>query len=287
MDRSRRRRRALGTKTKKLYADTLHRAFGGVSPDFAPDLDRGGDPWPESTRGTLRAAVQHYWSSRGQPDLGERIADKIEVVYSKKTAKAWPTEPEVRKFEKALAAMPHRVQCVILVGFGLGLRSEGLLGLSRQQVEDALRYGHLTVLEKGQKERVLDVRGVRDTLRELLELPACAPHDRSVAWTPDTAWREIGGLLAGPESSLATRRNMLARHIKSTARRAGVDPKVWSPHTLRHVFATRMNKDGAPLDSIRLAMGHESITTTLRYITTTPEDVAKFMRSYTPKGHKK
>jgi len=274
-----RRRKPLAARTKKLYAATLARAFGDAEPSFVPDLDRDGEPWPESTRETLRAAIQRHWANRGDVARGEHIAEGIEPVYAKTRAKVWPTEPESRAFQKALAKFEPRIRSVIRVGLGLGLRSEGLLETSRPAVLAAVRFGRLTVEEKGRKERVLNIEGVKDSFEEMLALPAHPPHKKDDAARYDLSqWARVGQLLAGPDSTLNTQRNMLSRHIKAVARAAGLDSSVWTPHTLRHVFATRMHRDGAPLAVIQQAMGHESVETTVGYIATTPEDVAKYMR---------
>lgn len=218
-----------------------------------------------------------YWDDKGQRAYGKELADRVPVTRRLKRKKMRPTAEGDVKFEKQLRKEEPRVRSVLQVGLGLGLRSEELLSMRREVFEDAVQWGQLTVRGKGFKERVLDAAGVRAALVEMLSLPANQPHviaDRG----RDVQWQCPGHLLARADSSLATQRHMLARHIKAVAKRAGLDSRLWSPHTLRHVFATRMFRDGAPLGVIQVALGHESIETTMRYIGVTPEDVAKYMR---------
>ena len=52
----------------------------------------------------------------------------------------------------------------------------------------------------------------------------------------------------------------MARYLRS----AGITRR-YSPHTLRHTFATQLLNAGASLEVVKELMGHRSITLTLRY----------------------
>lgn len=270
---TRRRLRPLAPRTAALYGSLLNRAFGGADPTYAPKVDA----MPESVRVPLRAAVIRHWAERGDRARGERIADEIPEQRRLKKKKLRPSADDEAAFEKQLKKEPPRTRALIQVGLGLGLRSEELLQMPRAVFEAALRWGKLTVTGKGFKERVLDASGVKEAVEELLTVLACQPHAKRDHGA-ERRWTVPGHVLAAPESSFETQRNMLARHIKLVAERAGLNPRVWSPHTLRHVFATRMFRDGAAIQVIQEALGHESIETTIKYIGITPEDVAKYMR---------
>lgn len=270
---SRSRLKPLAPKSKKLYDRVLHRAFGDAAPQSAPDVEG----WPESTRVPLRAAIVRYWDARGRRSYGEEVAAAVPAARALKRRKVRPSPADESAFEKRLKKEEPRVRSLMRIGLGLGLRTEELLTMPRGLFEGAVRWGKLTVTGKGFKERVLDASGVKEAVEELLTVPACQPHAKRDHGT-ERRWTVPGHVLAAPESSFETQRNMLARHIKLVAERAGLNPAVWSPHTLRHVFATRMFRDGAPLQVIQEALGHESIETTIKYIGITPEDVAKYMR---------
>ena len=51
---------------------------------------------------------------------------------------------------------------------------------------------------------------------------------------------------------------------RSISRGAGII-KTYSPHTLRHTFATQLLNAGTALAVVKELMGHRSITLTLRY----------------------
>jgi site-specific recombinase XerD len=57
-----------------------------------------------------------------------------------------------------------------------------------------------------------------------------------------------------------TIQRIMARYL----RQAGIT-KSYSPHALRHTFATQLLNAGAPLEVVKELMGHRSISMTLRY----------------------
>jgi len=53
--------------------------------------------------------------------------------------------------------------------------------------------------------------------------------------------------------------------VRTAARRAGIDDKRISPHTLRRTWATMTRNVGMPLDSVQAMLGHSDPKTTLIY----------------------
>ena len=60
-------------------------------------------------------------------------------------------------------------------------------------------------------------------------------------------------------------RNMIFIIINKLKKQSNINKKI-GPHTLRHSFATHLIENGADLITIQKMMGHESITTTERYL---------------------
>lgn len=64
----------------------------------------------------------------------------------------------------------------------------------------------------------------------------------------------------GTPVSIRAIQHMMARYLKA----AGITRR-YSPHTLRHTFATQLLNAGTSLEVVKELMGHRSITLTLRY----------------------
>jgi site-specific recombinase XerD len=59
--------------------------------------------------------------------------------------------------------------------------------------------------------------------------------------------------------------DQVAKILKSNARRAGLDPRKFKLHSLRHMFAHDMDSSGARLQDIQAALGHSLPNTTAIY----------------------
>jgi integrase/recombinase XerD len=55
------------------------------------------------------------------------------------------------------------------------------------------------------------------------------------------------------------------QHVMGRYLQAAGIPRRYSPHTLRHTFATQLLNAGTSLEVVKELMGHRSITLTLRY----------------------
>ncbi|MCK5806178.1 MAG: tyrosine-type recombinase/integrase [Lentisphaeria bacterium] len=86
---------------------------------------------------------------------------------------------------------------------------------------------------------------------------------RNPAWMfPALGRNGKGGPTADKPMSICTVQGGLRRYLK----RAGVTKSRVSIHTLRHSYATHLLEAGVPLTVLQKQLGHENITTTLRYV---------------------
>ncbi len=80
---------------------------------------------------------------------------------------------------------------------------------------------------------------------------------------------------SGNKVAVRTVQSMVGRY----ADKAGIN-KVVSPHTLRHTFGTFFYKKTKDLETLRMILGHSSITTTQIYVTLANIDVENGMKQF-------
>lgn len=162
-------------------------------------------------------------------------------------------------------------QAVLELAYASGLRLAELRGLRLEQLH--LEAGFLTVIGKGNKERVVPVgRSAVAAINRYLE----AGRPRLV--TPRS-----------PANVFLTRRGTPFAHttlwlrIKRRVRRSGIGRNV-TPHMLRHSFATHLLEHGADLRVIQELLGHASISTTEMYTHVAPARLREAHRKFHPRA---
>lgn len=178
--------------------------------------------------------------------------------------KVFGLKPEVKKLlaavrgsgrmhaERDYAAFATMFYAAMRIGETLRLRA----------VDVDLSRGCLMVLGKGHRARELPVHHeLVPILRAWLKrrprgtpwlFPAQARHSPRLGQLDPTA---------------------LQRPLRQIYRKLSRSTIQWTPHVLRRSMATRMRRRGAPVDVIRLLLGHRRIETTLTYIQETPEEI--------------
>jgi site-specific recombinase XerD len=266
--------RPLGPKTEKLYAATLQRAFGNGPPSRVIPQSLL-ESWGEPSLALLRAALRRREVEAGRDPSWIRQA--IPRKYAVKRVIRVPGEAEAAAYEKAAAQLPDGVRILALLPLLLGLRAAEVVGLRRDAVETAVKTGDLVVLRKGGEEQIIRVPSLAPLLQELLNARPARPKTilaRGPVQPRKLRWDKAGEVLsAGGFAGQYARLRALVRQVGEVAGIAKVHP-----HLLRHAFATRMNRDGAPLFTVQAALNHKNIATTARYVHASASDVEKFQR---------
>lgn len=129
------------------------------------------------------------------------------------------------------------------------------------------------VFGKGSKERFVPIhRKAASAMREYMD-------------------RARPELLKGKESEfffVSSRGNRysqdaIRRMFKRVAAQVGLSPE-FSPHSLRHSFATDLLSGGADLRSVQEMLGHENLSTTQIYASVSPEFLKKAQRQAHPRA---
>ena len=144
-----------------------------------------------------------------------------------------------------------RDRAVLELLYATGIRAAELCDLTLSSVD--LASGTVRVFGKGSKERMLPLhRHCAARLKAYLE------HGRPLLLRrpADALFLSSRG---NPLSSDALRR-LLKRHLQATGVSQG-----YSPHALRHSFATHLLEAGADLRTVQELLGHVALTTTQFY----------------------
>jgi len=150
-----------------------------------------------------------------------------------------------------------RDRAILEVLFSTGLRVSELVGLSKEDIN--IERGEFSVTGKGSKVRVVFLSDhAKLRLKEYLEKrsdPYSALFIRYSGPKPEE------GLT--PEKMRLSVRSV-ERLVDKYRKRAGI-VKHFSPHALRHSFATDLLQGGADLRSVQEMLGHKNVATTQIY----------------------
>ena len=198
---------------------------------------------------------------------------------ARRLPKAVPVESVVALIEAAGSVEGPRGlrdRALLELLYGTGARISEAVGLA----VDDLDRGQSTVrlAGKGGKERIVPVGSY--ALR--------AVEDYLVRARPALAANSRGGVRGGA-LFLNVRGGALSRQsawsiLRSAAERAGVDPTVISPHTLRHSFATHLLDGGADVRVVQELLGHASVTTTQVYTLVTVDRLREVYATSHPRA---
>ncbi|MBX4335976.1 site-specific tyrosine recombinase XerD [Bartonella raoultii] len=145
-----------------------------------------------------------------------------------------------------------RLQLLSEMLYATGLRISELVSLPLQAVQGK-KYSIL-VRGKGKKERiVLLSKKACQVLSQWLNLRNQGKDAASPYLFPA---RSETGYIA---------RQLVARELKGLAKRAGIESRNFSPHVLRHAFASHLLQNGADLRAVQYLLGHSDIATTQIY----------------------
>ena len=144
-------------------------------------------------------------------------------------------------------------QAILELAYSSGLRLSELRNIRLEQLQ--LDAGFITVIGKGNKERVVPVGSKARAALERYFSSAGRPKFVK-AKTPANVFLTSRGL---PFS-----RSWMWKRIKDRAKWAGIE-RNFTPHMLRHSFATHLMEHGADLRVIQELLGHATIGTTEVY----------------------
>lgn len=156
-----------------------------------------------------------------------------------------------------------RDTCIITLFLNCGLRLSELVSINMKDMKNNV----LTVVGKGDKERSVYLNNAcQRAIEEYIAVRPKDVKDREALFISERGTR-IG-------------RRTVEMMVKKYITLAGLDPKKYSPHKLRHTAATLMHKYGnVDIRSLQQILGHESISTTEIYTHIDNEQVKEALES--------
>lgn len=159
-----------------------------------------------------------------------------------------------------------RNHALVLLLYGAGLRVSELVQLRLGQIDWV--HSSVRVLGKGSKERLIPLADpAREALRLLIEKQQTTAEDP---------------IFCGPRGTMLTRQGVWDI-LKRIGLEAGVS-RAFSPHSLRHAFATHLLAGGMNLRHLQQLLGHSSIAATEVYTHVENAQLQETHRKHHPRG---
>lgn len=190
---------------------------------------------------------------------GQRQDNPTELISAPKITRLLPDTLSEQEMEQLLLAPDCKTdyglrdRCMLELMYSSGLRVSELVTLEVNQINQNLGLVRLT--GKGNKERVIPVgeealfwlnRYLRESRPMLIK----------------SSVRSDALFLSSRGSAIT--RQAFWQHIKKYLTRAGIKNS-YSPHSLRHAFATHLLNHGADLRTVQMLLGHSDLSTTQIY----------------------
>ncbi len=250
---------------------------------YLADLDKRG--FATSSVARRLSALRHLFRFL----LSERIRadDPAAILAGPKRGRSLPKVLSIADVDRLLACARQeadaaegaarlraaRLNCLLEVLYATGLRVSELMALPLSAARRDARI--IVVRGKGDKERLVPLNaGAKQAMARYLEEVAAVAKDPKGA-SSNWLFPSFG------DSGHLTRQHF-ARDLKDLAARAGLSPRLVSPHVLRHAFASHLLHNGADLRIVQTLLGHSDISTTQIYTHVVEERLKSLVRDLHP-----
>ena len=228
----------------------------------------------ESVYLQIAALRSFYRWAENEKYLPADVAEQLSLPPRWKRLPKALTDAEIVQLLTPLERTTPAALCdhaVLELAYASGLRLSELRNVRLEQLQ--LESGFLNVIGKGNKERVVPVgsRAIAALQRYLADGRPKLVGQR----TPANVFLTSRGR---PFS-----RGWLWRRIKDAAASAGIQ-RNFTPHMLRHSFATHLLEHGADLRVIQELLGHASISTTEVYTHVSGRRLRDIHRQFHPRA---
>lgn len=232
---------------------------------------------PKRTQGFLAALRGYYrWLKEVR---GLEVEDPTEGVARPRAGRRlplYPTPEEVARFVRGAEGEKEEalLKALALFLYGTGLR-----------ISEALSLKGSDLLWEGDRPVALRVFGKRDKERLVPLSPVAEEALRAWLAVRGAGWKAGGVVFAFSHDYPRAKRGKapsaayVEARFRAMALRVGLDPKRFTPHKLRHAYATALVEAGVDLSAVKDLLGHESLATTGIYVHASRERLRRAVAS--------
>ncbi len=228
------------------------------------------------TNARLLSTIKQFF--RYQVRSGQRPDNPSELISAPKITRLLPGSLTEKDMDNLLQAPDIesdyglRDRCMLELMYSSGLRVSELVSLELNQINQNLGLVRLT--GKGNKERVIPVGE-----EALYWLKRYTNQSRAMLVKPQVT---TDALFLSSRGSAITRQAFW-QHIKKYLLIAGIKTS-FSPHSLRHAFATHLLNHGADLRTVQMLLGHSDLSTTQIYTHIAQARLQSLHEEHHPRG---
>ncbi len=198
----------------------------------------------------------------------------MEYIEMPKTKKSLPKTLSIEEIDKLLNfkltdAFSYRNKAMLELMYSSGLRVSELINVKIHDIDTSNCI--IRIMGKGKKERIVPLG---DYAIKYIELYIKEYREKLIK-------RELNEYLFINNHGKKMTRQGFFKILKQLAKEQNIKTE-FSPHTLRHSFATHLLNGGADLRSIQEMLGHESISTTQIYTHVSKEQLKENYNNFHP-----
>jgi integrase/recombinase XerD len=260
----------LGIKEIREYISYLQKSVKW--PNHQGTAEEKGSLSPHSIQGYIRG-IKAFWSwLTGEGYVEENALAGFPLPKVPQYVVKTLTSDHLKKLLASIdrnTATGARYHCMLMLLLDTGLRISEAVNIKMSDVD--LKHGLITVLGKGQKERVVPFS--KWTRKELTRY---IHNFRSQLDFKDSPY--LFPAASGEHVSISS----VQQYLRRLVNKAGLNGTKCSPHIFRHTFATRSIANGANVITVRDIMGHASLLTTLKYTHLQVSDLKNQHEKFSP-----
>ena len=158
---------------------------------------------------------------------------------------------------------------LISIIYGCGLRVNEALSIKFKDIPKNTSKDYIKIIGKGNKERIVPL--INYVMKKINEYISSYPFN----------WNDENYLFLG-KNKKKLNSGVFQRDFRKIRKKLGLNEK-FTPHALRHSFATHMLESGADVRTIQKLLGHKSLKSTQIYTEVSQTQLSKLYEKFNPR----